>query len=88
MAETTIVATVARVEGRAFARSTDFNWVTQPIGSPPYQEVPAIYAGEIATYHHYAGTIPAAPSTAAGWNAPAPREWIARVLYQALNSAP
>ncbi len=73
---------------RAFARSTDFNWVTQPVGSPPYQEVPAIYAGEIATYHHYAGTIPAAPSTAAGWNAPAPREWIARVLYQALNSAP
>ena len=54
----------------------------------PYQGVPSVHQVDVETYHAFAGTIPAAPATEAGWNAPASRAWVARVLWQALQSQP
>jgi hypothetical protein len=71
------------------ARSYQFSaaaWVPQPNGAMPYSGVPAVHQTDVKTYHARAGTIPAAPTTEAGWNAPAPRAWVARVLYQAVQA--
>jgi hypothetical protein len=73
---------------RAFALNDDFSWDPQPNAPLPYTGVPAVHTTDVRTYTFYAGTIPDAPMTDAAWNAPAPREWVARVLYQALQTAP
>jgi uncharacterized repeat protein (TIGR01451 family) len=73
---------------RAFQLDEMYDWSPQPGEVIPYTNVPAVHLGDVRTYHHYAGTIPDAPSTGTGWNSPAPREWVARVLYQALLSTP
>ena len=73
------------------ARSYQFSaaaWVPQPNGAMPYQGVPTVHQNDVKTYHARAGAIPAAPTSEAAWNAPAPRAWVARVLHQALQSAP
>jgi hypothetical protein len=62
-------------------------WEDQPGVSGPYGGVPAIHARDVGTAHHYLGVIPAAPGTAAGWNAPASRAWIAQLLAAALQTA-
>lgn len=61
-------------------------WEPQPGEAIPYSGVPAVHERDIRTFHHYAGAIPDAPTTAEGWSAPAPRGWIARVVYAALRS--
>jgi hypothetical protein len=64
-------------------------WQPQPNAPHPYANVPAVFAPEIATFHHYTsaqGGIPAAPTTTAGWNAQATRGWFARALWRALDS--
>jgi probable HAF family extracellular repeat protein len=61
-------------------------WQPRPGATQPHAGVPAIFAPEIATYHHYtagAGGVPAPPSN---WNEGASRGWFARVLWQALNA--
>jgi hypothetical protein len=73
---------------RAFQLDENFAWESQPSGTQPYSNVPGDHDIDVRTYHHYAGTIPDAPFTGDGWNAPAPREWVARVIYQALQSTP
>jgi hypothetical protein len=64
----------------------------QPRADDPglYPEIPASsgHRGDLATYVHYAGTL---PSTAAGtgwrgWDRPATREWFAMARWQALQS--
>jgi hypothetical protein len=47
-----------------------------------------VHQADARTYHAYAGTIPDAPTTEADWSQPAPRAWVARVLYQALQTKP
>jgi subtilisin family serine protease len=61
-------------------------WQPQPNAPLPYSGVPAVLATEVRTFHFYAGLIPAAPTTAAGWNAPANRGWFAMALWSALDS--
>ena len=72
------------------SRAFDFDgsWTAQPNGPLPNTGVPAVHQTDVRTYNFYAGAIPEAPTTSAGWNAPASREWVARVLYQALVATP
>ncbi|MFN8511726.1 MAG: hypothetical protein U0841_03860 [Chloroflexia bacterium] len=62
-------------------------WEEQPGTSVPYTGVPAIHAADIATAHHYLGTIPNAPVDADSWNAPTSRAWVAWLLALALETA-
>jgi hypothetical protein len=74
---------------RAFGQEPLFAWQPQTCAAPPpYTGLPASHASDICTFDSYAGTIPDAPTTQTGWDAPAPREWVVRVLYQALLTAP
>ena len=72
---------------RAFQYAPTYGWQAQPNGVLPYSGIPAVHQADARMYHHYAGLIPAAPS-GSDWNQPAPRAWVARALYQALQSAP
>jgi hypothetical protein len=54
----------------------------------PYRDVPSVHQVDVKAYHAYAGTIPAAPMNVADWSKPAPRAWVARVLFQALGLPP
>ena len=81
-------AQVITLIARAFALDPAFAWQPQPGEAIPYGGVPAVHATDIRTYHHYAGAIPDAPTTAAGWDAPASRAWVAMALWQALVAAP
>ena len=56
--------------------------------APPAPGIPAAHATDIGTYLANAGAIPDAPTTQAGWDAPASRAWVAMVLWQALQAAP
>lgn len=50
--------------------------------------VPAVHADDVATYLHYVGSIPDAPSANAawgGWLQPSTRGWYARALWAALD---
>lgn len=60
-------------------------WDEQPGASVPYTGVPAIHAADVATAHHYLGTIPNAPIDADSWNAPTSRAWVAWLLALALE---
>ncbi|MFN8514244.1 MAG: S-layer homology domain-containing protein [Chloroflexia bacterium] len=80
-------AQVISFVSRALKLDEDFAWQSQPNGDLPYSGVPTVHQRDVRTYHFYAGTIPDAPSTQSGWNQPAPRAWVALVLYQALQSA-
>ncbi|MFN8515279.1 MAG: S-layer homology domain-containing protein [Chloroflexia bacterium] len=73
---------------RAFRLDPVQAWVPQPGDPQPYTGVPAVHDTDVRTFVHYAGPIPGAPSTAAGWNAPASRAWVAQLLYQALTVQP
>jgi hypothetical protein len=73
---------------RAFQFDADHGWVPQQNGSMPYQGVPGVHQVDVKTYHANAGTIPAPPGSEADWNKPAPRAWVARVLFQALGLPP
>jgi Cysteine-rich secretory protein family len=79
-------AQVISFVARSFQFDSDYAWVPQPNGAMPYSGVPTVHRPDVRTYHAYAGTIPAAPTSEAAWNAPAPRAWVARVLFQALQS--
>jgi hypothetical protein len=80
-------AQVISFVARAFQLDPNYDW--QPSGAAhPYSGVPAVHDADVRTYHAAAGTIPQAPTTQAAWNQPAPRAWVAMVLYQALQSAP
>jgi streptogramin lyase len=65
-------------------------WQPQP--APPglfAGSVPAVHAGDVATYLHYVGAIPGAPASAAawdGWLQPATRGWFAQTLWAALDA--
>lgn len=73
---------------RAFRFDPTRAWQPQTTGTVPYSGVPGVHLTDVRTYDHYAGTIPAAPTTADGWNSPAPRAWVARVLFQGLGLPP
>jgi len=73
---------------RAFRLDPVQTWVPQPGDPQPYTGVPTVHDTDVRTFVHYAGPIPSAPSTAAGWNAPASRAWVAMLLYQALTVQP
>jgi hypothetical protein len=80
-------AQVISFVARAFQLDPAYDW--QPSGAAhPYSGVPAVHDADARTYHAAAGAIPQAPTTTAAWNQPAPRAWVAMVLYQALQSAP
>lgn len=83
-------AQVISFVARAFQFDPLYNWVPQPNGALPYQGVPSVHQTDVKTYHAKAGPIPAAPFTTEGWSQEAPRAWVARVLFKALNlpSAP
>ena len=72
---------------RAFQFDPLFVWQPQPNAPLPYSGIPAVHQDDARMYHIYAGTIPSAPS-GSGWNAPASRAWVARVLFQALGLSP
>jgi S-layer homology domain len=72
---------------RAFALDPTHAWAPAPPGCAA-AGVPAVHAGAVCTYLANAGAIPDAPTTQAGWDAPASRAWVAMVLWQALLSAP
>lgn len=72
---------------RAFQLDPDHAWAAGT-GGAPYASIPSEFADEIATFHANAGAIPDAPTTAAGWSAPASRAWVARVLWQAIQAQP
>ncbi len=80
-------AQVISFVARAFQFDPAYGWQAQPGEAIPYSGVPTVHEPDARIYHHYAGTIPAAPVGDA-WNQPAPRAWVAQVLYQALQSAP
>lgn len=72
------------------AMNHDGTWRPQPGGQQFYTGVPAVHDLDVRTYNTFAGqvtTVPM-PGTEAGWNAPAPRAWVAAVLYQALQTLP
>ena len=82
-------AQVISFVARAFRLDADYDWQPQ-MGAHPYSGVPAAHESDVRAYHFYteaAGGIPDAP-TGDGWNEIAPREWVAMVLYRALQSAP
>jgi hypothetical protein len=61
-------------------------WQAQLNAPLPYSGVPGVLATEVRTFHYYAGTIQAAPTTAQGWNAGATRGWFALALWAAHDS--
>jgi S-layer homology domain len=73
---------------RAFELDGTYRWSPQPNATQPYSGVPSVHDEDIRTYVHHAGAIPDAPTTATDWNTPAPRAWVARILFQALQSTP
>lgn len=73
---------------RAFPFDRDFAWLPQPTGPLPYTGVPSVHQTDARTYTFYAGAIPDAPTSEAAWSQPAPRAWVARVLYQPVNHSP
>ncbi|MFN8512202.1 MAG: S-layer homology domain-containing protein [Chloroflexia bacterium] len=73
---------------RALESAEEFAWEPQPGGALPYNGIPAVHQNDARTYHHYAGTIPAAPTNATDWSKPAPRAWVARAIFQALDLPP
>jgi hypothetical protein len=74
-------AQVISFVSRAFV--IDGRW-TESSQSHPYQGVPAVHENDVRTFHSNADVIPGAPTTEGGWSQPAPRAWVALVLYQAL----
>jgi S-layer homology domain len=74
---------------RAFIYDSRSVWVSHPEGPQYYNGVPAVHAGDVATYNYYVGDnlqqIVPMPSTPDGWNQPAPRAWVAVVIYEALQ---
>jgi alpha-tubulin suppressor-like RCC1 family protein len=81
-------AQVITLLARAFGLDPVQAWTPQPGGAQPHTGVPSVHDTDVRTYVHYAGTIPNAPTTAAGWNARASRAWVAVVLHQALTVQP
>ena len=73
---------------RAFALDPAAAWAAQPGAPQPHGGVPAPFDTNIRTFAFYAGAIPAAPGTTAGWDAPASRAWVARALWAALRRVP
>ena len=73
---------------RAFDQDAKYDWTAQPTGVQPYTGVPAVHDIDVRTYTHYAGRIAnvTVPANSTEWNLPAPRAWVAQVLYQALLS--
>ena len=65
---------------RTFQLAPAYNWQPQPNGTRQYLDAPAVHDTNFRIFYHYAGSIPSAPTNADGWNAPAPRDWVARVL--------
>ncbi len=81
-------AQVISFVARAFQFDSAYEWQPQPNGAMPYFGVPVVHQPDVQTYYAYAGGIPDAPMTEANWSQPAPRGWVARVLYQALGPLP
>ena len=68
------------------ARVVKGYWQIQ-VGAPqPYAGVPAVFAQEVATFHHYTQARGGVPAPPASWNAQATRGWFAMALWQALDS--
>ncbi|MFN8515612.1 MAG: S-layer homology domain-containing protein, partial [Thermomicrobiales bacterium] len=61
-------------------------WEWQLDAPLPDTGVPGVLAKEVRTYIFYTGGVPAAPTSAAGWNGVALRGWFARALWTALDS--
>jgi probable HAF family extracellular repeat protein len=80
-------AQVISLVARAFQRDGAYAWHAQGVAHP-YVGVPAAHDADVRTFTYYAGALPGAPATEAGWHAPAPRAWVARVLYSALQTEP
>ena len=67
------------------------HWQAQPDDPALYANVPASsgHRADVATYVHYAGTLPGTVSPTAqwaDWDQPAPRSWFAEAEWRALNS--
>ncbi len=73
---------------RAFRLDPVQAWTPQPGEPQPYTGVPAVHDTDVRTFVFYAGSIPDAPTNAAGWNAPASRAWVAMALHRALTVQP
>lgn len=69
---------------RAFSLNPSNDWLPQTAWPQTYRGVPAEHDVDVRTFDFYAGAIPDAPTTPEGWNSPAPRAWVARVLWLAL----
>ena len=66
-------------------------WQQQSADSTSYPNVPSSsgHRDDLATYVHYAGTLPDFPDTSgafANYDQPSTRAWFARILWQALSS--
>jgi hypothetical protein len=61
-------------------------WQLQPNAPQPYAGVPAVFAPEVATYHHYTQARGGVSAPPAIWNAQATRGWFALALWAALDS--
>jgi hypothetical protein len=72
-----VIAFIARAE------IINGSWRSTPNGAQPYSGVPAAFDADVRTYVSFVGSIPNAPSTSEVWNSPAPRAWVAQVLYGA-----
>jgi hypothetical protein len=73
---------------RAFALDPLAAWAPAPPGCAPPAGVPAVHAADVCAYLANAGPVPGAPTTPAGWDAPASRAWVALALWQALLTLP
>jgi hypothetical protein len=71
---------------RAFTQDPTYAWLPQPNLTITFGEVPEVHRTDIQTYSFYVGSVPDVPTTIARWNEPAPREWVARALFLALQS--
>ncbi len=63
-------------------------WQQQPDNPALYTNVPpdSPHRADIATYVHFAGALPDAPTTGGfNWSQPSTRAWFSRALWQALN---
>ena len=69
---------------RAYGLNPANDWLPQTNWPQAYSGVPAEHDTDVRTFDFYAGPIPDAPTTPEGWHAPAPRAWVARVLWLAL----
>ncbi len=73
---------------RAFVQDANYGWTSPATVGQPYSGVPSVHDQDVRVYEQNAGRITGVPvpDTEAGWNSPAPRDWVAFVLYQALQS--